>query len=226
MKERRSYYRILQIQPDAPPEIIQASYRALMKELRRHPDLGGSTEEAFVLNEAYEILMDPEKRTAYDDRIFHKSINGGPRFTRRDTSTIICPVCAAKVLRQPKPGEFCRNCRTPLCSDLEVETDDENRRAISRIKSSTTIEYYTTWPGALQQGRMLDFSPKGMRFLCEEELSTGTVLKISCPLLEAAGTVTNLSHETPTEHLSYAVGIYFIAVHFTDVHGTFLSTFA
>ena len=226
MKERRSYYRILQIQPDAPPEIIQASYRALMKELRRHPDLGGSTEEAFVLNEAYETLMDPEKRAAYDDRIFQKSIEGGMRFTHRNTSSELCPVCAAEISRKLEPGELCCKCHTPLRSDLEIETDDWNRRSILRMKSSATIEYYVTWPGTLRQGRMLDFSPKGMRFICEEELSPGTVLKISCSLLDAAGLVTNLSEEATGEQVSYAVGISFIAVHFTDVHGTFLSTFA
>lgn len=34
MMNRRNYYRILQVQPDAPPEIIRASYRTLMKELK------------------------------------------------------------------------------------------------------------------------------------------------------------------------------------------------
>ena len=40
MENRRNYYRILQVQPDAPVEVIKASYRALMRELRLHPDLG------------------------------------------------------------------------------------------------------------------------------------------------------------------------------------------
>jgi predicted transcriptional regulator len=35
MKNRRNYYRILQVQPDAPVEIIRASYRTMMRELKR-----------------------------------------------------------------------------------------------------------------------------------------------------------------------------------------------
>ena len=65
MRNRRNYYRILQVQPDAPVEIIRASYRTLMLELKRHPDLGGSNSDASVLNEAYEVLANPERRAAY-----------------------------------------------------------------------------------------------------------------------------------------------------------------
>ncbi|MFT5395826.1 MAG: DnaJ-class molecular chaperone [Gammaproteobacteria bacterium] len=39
--ERRNYYRILNIQPDAPLEIIKNNYRTLLQKLRLHPDLGG-----------------------------------------------------------------------------------------------------------------------------------------------------------------------------------------
>lgn len=38
---RRNYYRILHVQPDAPLEIIRASYRAMMGPLKMHPDMGG-----------------------------------------------------------------------------------------------------------------------------------------------------------------------------------------
>ena len=41
MQNRRNYYRLLQVQPDAAPEVIKASYRTLMQKLRLHPDLGG-----------------------------------------------------------------------------------------------------------------------------------------------------------------------------------------
>ncbi|MDR1727114.1 MAG: DnaJ domain-containing protein [Acidobacteriota bacterium] len=228
MKERRNYYRILQVQPDAQPEIIQGSYRALMKELQRHPDLGGSTEGAVLLNEAYATLMDPEKRAAYDDRMFQKSIAGDTRFMPKGSTPPPCPVCGAKVSRPPKSGEFCMYCHTPLRSDHDIEVVDDGRRTVSRMKSSAPLEYHPAWPGTPRQGRMLDFSPKGLRFLCHEELTAGTVLKISSPLLEASGAVTNLSEvaETTEGRKSYAVGVRFLAVHFADTRGTFFSTSA
>ena len=67
MENRRNLYRILHVQPDAPDEIIQSSYRTLMMKLRMHPDLGGDHYTATLINEAYAVLSDPARRAAYDD---------------------------------------------------------------------------------------------------------------------------------------------------------------
>ena len=66
MRNRRNFYRVLQVQPDAPYEIIKASYRTLMQKLKAHPDLGGDEWNAALINEAYAVLSDPEKRANYD----------------------------------------------------------------------------------------------------------------------------------------------------------------
>ncbi len=63
---RRNYYRILQIQPDAPPEIIKNNYRTLLQKLRLHPDLGGENWNASLINLAYNTLRNPAKRAVYD----------------------------------------------------------------------------------------------------------------------------------------------------------------
>ena len=63
----RTYYEILQVSPDASKEVVAAAYRAQMKS--KHPDVGGDTEEATRLNEAYEVLSDPEKRSRYDSSL-------------------------------------------------------------------------------------------------------------------------------------------------------------
>ena len=52
MKNRRNYYRILQVQPDAPAEIIRTSYRTLMHKLKMHPDLGGKS----LVNDAVALM--------------------------------------------------------------------------------------------------------------------------------------------------------------------------
>jgi curved DNA-binding protein CbpA len=60
-------YEILQVQPSADSEIIQAAYRRLI--LRYHPDRNDSADAQEMtqrLNRAYEILSDPKRRTAYD----------------------------------------------------------------------------------------------------------------------------------------------------------------
>ena len=59
MKNRRNFYRILQVQADAPVEVLKASYRTLMQRLKMHPDLGGDHGQAALLNEAFATLTDP-----------------------------------------------------------------------------------------------------------------------------------------------------------------------
>ncbi len=61
---RRNYYRLLHVQPDAPAEVIKASYRALMS--IHHPDKGGDPEKAVLINAAYAVLSDTMKRAEYD----------------------------------------------------------------------------------------------------------------------------------------------------------------
>ena len=63
---RRNYYRILHVQPDAPEAVIRASYRTIMQRLKAHPDLGGDGQAAALLNEARAVLTDPARRAAYD----------------------------------------------------------------------------------------------------------------------------------------------------------------
>jgi len=72
MIERRNFYRILHVQPDAPMTVIRENYRVLMQKLKLHPDLGGSDWSASLLNVAYTTLRDPLKRAAYDRELLNR----------------------------------------------------------------------------------------------------------------------------------------------------------
>ncbi len=72
MENKRNYYRILHVQPDAPVELIKMSYRTIMQKLRKHPDLGGDEWDASVINEAYAVLSDKKLRAAYDARLLRE----------------------------------------------------------------------------------------------------------------------------------------------------------
>lgn len=68
----RNYYQILQVDPRAEPEVIEAAYRRLMR--KYHPDVLSAEDRereetqrrVRELNEAYEVLRDPQKRSEYD----------------------------------------------------------------------------------------------------------------------------------------------------------------
>lgn len=195
-----------------------------MRDLKRHPDLGGSDEDASLLNEAYETLRDPVRRAAYDEELFVRYTKQSHSYTRQPLTPVFCPICKRPLSRKPEPGEICLTCQTPL--ESERQHPHANNRSLERTKSSAPIRYYSTWPGTGEKGRMIDFSPKGMRFMCAEKLTPQTVLKISSSLFEASGTVTNLSEEISDGRVCYAVGVCFLAVRFTDPRGTFFSTSA
>ena len=64
---KNDYYQILGVQTGATAEEIQQAYRQLAKKM--HPDINPSesaTTDFQRLNEAYNILGNPEKRIAYD----------------------------------------------------------------------------------------------------------------------------------------------------------------
>jgi DnaJ-class molecular chaperone len=61
------YYRVLQVDPDAEPEVIAAAYRKLAA--KYHPDVNSSPEantRMQEINVAYGVLGDPAARAEYD----------------------------------------------------------------------------------------------------------------------------------------------------------------
>jgi len=84
MLSKRDYYEILGLARGASAEDIKKAYRRLARQ--HHPDVNRhdkTAEETFKeINEAYEVLSDPQKRQVYD-RFGHQGLNGryaGPGF--------------------------------------------------------------------------------------------------------------------------------------------------
>jgi len=123
------YYEILQVHPKAHPEIIKRAYRTLVRELHGHPDLGGSHEQAVLINRAYEILSDPEARAEYDEfrtQFMAQPLRPRPSPTARPTyrpqpgygyQIVNCPSCGTRnrVPRAATPARArCGHCGAPL----------------------------------------------------------------------------------------------------------------
>lgn len=74
----KNYYEILEVDKKASPELIKKSYNILAK--KYHPDLHETSqkqtaEEKFkLINQAYEILSNEEKRKQYDFELYQEEI--------------------------------------------------------------------------------------------------------------------------------------------------------
>ncbi|MFM7083840.1 MAG: molecular chaperone DnaJ, partial [Hyphomicrobium sp.] len=75
---KRDYYETLGVQRNANEQDLKSAFRKLAKDL--HPDRNPGDKKAEQkfkdLNEAYEVLKDPQKRAAYD-RFGHAAFEGG-----------------------------------------------------------------------------------------------------------------------------------------------------
>lgn len=106
MDDRRNYYRVLHLQPDAPIGLVRVNYRTIMQKLNAHPDLGGENWSAAHINNAYRTLSDPQRREEYDRELL----------ARYDIKTI------AEGLSKPKA----RQARQPVDANV-------NRRNYYRV---------------------------------------------------------------------------------------------
>jgi len=71
-------YKLLQVDSEADPEVIQAAYRRLAQKF--HPDVAGGAENVermITINAAWEVLRDPARRSTYD-RLRAEARRAGP----------------------------------------------------------------------------------------------------------------------------------------------------
>lgn len=242
MKNRRNYYRILHVQPDAPCEIIKASYRTLMQKLKQHPDLGGDSWNASILNEAYAILTDAKKRAAYDRKILHKfkatrpqpgqqepdrgeqkpAKSSNTRHYRKDKSA--CPFCGT-----PKPASYryssaedCNRCQSPLSPVTRLRLAGKSRRILKRTLHHASISYFTSPDNmSVKSGVTRDLSPHGMQFSTNSLLDENQVIKIVSEVLSAVARVTYCRQQKGRQE--YTIGVEFLTLHFHARTGTFIS---
>ncbi len=81
MADPNDPYKILQVDPEAEDEVIQAAYRRLAR--KYHPDLAETPEAAARMagiNAAWELIGDPAARRAFDRK--RATAGRGPRLIR------------------------------------------------------------------------------------------------------------------------------------------------
>ncbi|MEM1229799.1 MAG: DnaJ domain-containing protein [Pseudomonadota bacterium] len=233
MSQTLDYYQILHVSEDAPQEIIRASYRALMQALRAHPDLGGDTEQATLINEAYSTLSRPERRRVYDEQ--RRGLGApataapapAPRVTvtyREQSRGVLthCLFCgeASPAARDLSP--HCRRCESPLVTDKAQIGSFSGSRAVDRLPKLQPLQFWLGWPGPTGAGETCDVSLHGMRFGTRQAPSTarGQLMKIDSALCSAVARVVRVD----PVGVQQEVAVEFLCVRFRRALGGFLST--
>ena len=237
---RRNYYRILHVQPDAPGPVLKSSYRALMLSMEMHPDRGGDHWDAALINEAYAVLSDPVQRAEYDRTLDLASIRRERPSSRSAAAedaahadrvddpvdAVDEPCClfcgSERATIGALPGEAtCLDCRSPLSPAGEPHLEASDRRAAHRVAKSGAIRYYLTWPQASPHlGRIVDLSPRGVQFESRAPIDLHRIIKIEGSLVDAIGRVATCRERDG----GFAIGAEFYTVRFHRPRGTFVST--
>ena len=205
---RRNHYRVLHVQADAPAEVIKASWRTLLSRLRQHPDLGGSHAQAVMVNEAWAVLGDPDRRAAYDLRrreITTALLAGdggrgtlapvGPPGTQPQWAALPvlrCPLCTQPFVGPLRSDSRCTQCHSPLASlpgsgpqgqELPAHDLPARRGAVRRDQSHVAL-VHVGWPSAALPVRWRDLSLTGLSFYAPQPVAVGQRLRLIDSALE------------------------------------------
>jgi curved DNA-binding protein CbpA len=237
MSSRRDYYSILHVQPDAPVEIISASYRTLMQRLRRHPDLGGDHDEAALINEAYAVLGEPRRRAAYDaarsaERAAHAEVpqdGVAVAAAADDTAQLFaamrCIFCAAPhgLQRAVEVDDECRSCASPLFPSERQRLDYSGQRMLARVAKTLAVNWYSTWPqAAAHVGELRDISLNGALLQAAVRVKADQIVKIDAEICHALARVAHCRRD-PQDAASWLIGLEFLTLRFSSTRGVFVS---
>lgn len=245
MKNRRNFYRILHIQPEAPGEIIKASYRGLMTKLNAHPDRGGDNETAALINQAYAVLGDPLKRKKYDEMLHSRYRQEDSTFSydktgasttgrsntyqaysksagtsgQRDQNT--CIFCNTEIFQGT--ASFCMQCESPLTPAYSITTNRIcelfGRRTVPRISKTGTLTIYFSWPHPGYPAWLRDLSRIGFCILTTYAPKTGQNIKFNSVFLNGIARVVAVR----SYGNFFAVHATFLTAEFVAKTGVFVS---
>jgi len=235
MKQRRTYYQILFVHADAPREIIKSSYRTLMQQLNAHPDRGGDSEEAALINRAYAVLTDVAKREAYDQELRMLAAAAAASHNEMRAEAPLpqvgsaCPFCSSvHPHKKSIPVDaICTTCESPLSLAGQEHVDKTGLRKTRRIDTRSSVSFYDQWPQSQPHtGTTSDISPRGMMFETTRELLAGSILKIDCSRFSAIAHVVNCRYVGKFLTPKWKIGVQFVTLQFKSSRGTFISDMA
>lgn len=235
MNSDTSLYDVLGIGRHAAADDIRRRYRHLMQTKAHHPDLGGDTETAALINKAYAVLGNPELRRQYDARLdLLARIAQGLAVravaanvpTRAFDPARECVFCATShgAATIDDPESRCSACSSPLYRATADRLERWDQRAIARIPRSLPVRFYTDWRQADgYSGRTEDISLSGLRLISRTAIRPGQHIRLVSNVLEAVGQVVRSVPRRVGWRTEHVIGIEFVTMRVAQSSGGFVS---
>ena len=225
-----NFYEILRVDQDAPAGVIRDSYRRLMQHAGNHPDLGGDTRTAALINKAYAVLSDPEQRRDYDVRldILQRVTTGimvEPTKNMLDPE-FDCLFCEQRhgVICQEASEVSCEVCGSPVQSVSDMRMDTVDQRAVHRLDKRLDLTFFMHWqqPSGFA-ARTEDISPQGLRMVTRRDIRRGQRIRMVSSILEAVGEITHCVPRHTRWRTENVAGVAFLTLRLVRSVGGFVS---
>ncbi len=231
-EQEPNYYELFGVDRKAPLIDIRRSYRRLMQVAGNHPDLGGETRTAALINRAYAVLKDPEQRRLYDARldILSRIAKGVETATEPEPEPLdprsSCLFCEHphNYILDDTDELSCEHCGSPLSLVDRSRIDPNDNRAVRRLGRKLNIHLFTHWNQEKGIGaRTVDISPHGLQLTTQCELRAGQRIRVTGRVLEAVGTVTHCAQRSQGWRTLTVAGVSFLTLRILRPVGAFVS---
>jgi hypothetical protein len=206
-----------------------------MQRLAQHPDLGGDTAAAALINEAFETLKDPVRRAAYDRRLAGAGPLDHPAEAPDHTPPHVltaparaCLFCGESyVERQSRMLDArCTGCGSPLCSAPTAARSTASRRGFHRTPLILHVSCEVKGSHGSFDGVTENLSVAGLRLLSSQEVAVDRVVRLDCEFCSAVGVVRYAHEASGRSRRWWEIGIEFKTVHVKRMRGSLVSASA
>jgi hypothetical protein len=211
------YYRILQVEPDAPAPIIHASYRTLVRRAVG-PDRGSV--DIAALDAAYAVLGDSQRRAAYDR---NRAVGADAAQDLAAGTTAKCLFCGDlhRFDRVLERDDECATCASPLYPAGRQQVHSSRPRTLRRIPKRHAVSVWVTWPqSAPILGDMRNLSLDGMAFESNVLFQVNQIVRVECTELHALGRIAHAEPATSGVY-RFSAGVEFVTLRVRDVGRSF-----
>lgn len=172
-----------------------------MSKLRLHPDLGGDHEAASLINQAYAVLGDRDKRRQYDHRLQQERARAYPQPRGSCVSSGAaagadmqpgCPYCQAVLPPAIEADTRCRRCDSPLVPappGPARKYELFGRRSVPRIAKSQAVTLHPGWQLQARSARLRDLSTAGISVVTDVTMQANQAVRIVGPLFDVLAKV-------------------------------------